>query len=97
MPFDGASTLRYLAAHAIKGVEHADHASYRRLVRVGDDRVAELELSLAGLGGIRCSTDEPALIDRARHVFDLDADSEAIDSTLARDPALAASVAANPG
>ncbi len=44
-PFDGKGVLRYLAGHAIPGVESGDELGYRRRLRVGGS-VAALELRL---------------------------------------------------
>lgn len=103
-PFDGAGLLRYLASHAIPGVEEGDERSYRRKVRLGGS-VAALELRLSGdergPDGVLATLDgdalPPELVPRVRRLLDLDADSAAIDALLAEDPALAPSVLARPG
>lgn len=103
-PFDGAGVFRYLAGHAIPGVESGDEQGYRRNVLV-DGSAAALELRLvsdaqgpdavlATLGGGALPHD---LVPRVRRLLDLDADSAAIDGLLAGDPALAPLVAANRG
>jgi AraC family transcriptional regulator of adaptative response / DNA-3-methyladenine glycosylase II len=107
-PFDGTGVFRYLAGHAIPGVEDGDESRYRRRIRRGAGS-AMLEVRLAepdGSGG-----GEPAgvvasldggplpsdLVAPVRRLVDLDADSAAIDARLAEDHALAPSVAQNPG
>lgn len=103
-PFDGAGVLRYLAGHAIPGVESGDARWYRRNVRV-DGVAAALELRLVSDGkipdAVLATLDgealPPDLVGRVRRLLDLDADSVAIDALLAKDPALAPGVAANPG
>lgn len=100
-PFDGAGVMRYLAGHAVPGVESGDESSYRRRMRLGDESVVDLEVLLDGVSAVTVSTSGapvPAgLLPRIRRLFDLDADSPAIDAHLAADPALSAAVAASPG
>ena len=100
-PFDGTGIMRYLAGHAVPGVESGDESSYRRRVRLSDGSITDVEVRLAGPTAVTVGTGDappPAeLLPRIRHLFDLDADSPAIDAHLAADPALAASVAAHPG
>lgn len=103
-PFDGAGVLRYLAGHAIPGVESGDERSYRRRVRTGGS-VAVLEVRLVSDGrgpdAVLATLDGDALpselVPRVRRLLDLDADSAAIDGLLVEDPALAAHVMASPG
>jgi len=102
-PFDGAGLLRFLAAHAVPGLENASSHLFERAVRLphGVARVS-IELDPAG-AGIRCAArlenvaDVATLVARVRRMFDLDADSVAIDEALAADPTLAGLVAAVPG
>lgn len=101
-PFDGAGMMRFLADHAIEGVEQGDGSSYSRRVRLPRG-VADLEVRLDGDTGVVCSVrvdhvaDVAPLVSRVRRLFDLDADATAIDAALAADPALAPSVARAPG
>jgi AraC family transcriptional regulator, regulatory protein of adaptative response / DNA-3-methyladenine glycosylase II len=100
-PFDGAGQFRYLAGHAVPGVEFGDESHYRRLVPLPHGAV-EVELRPAGPAAVSCTAaPEPAdaaeLARRVRRLLDLDADSALIDATLAGDPALAAAVTAQPG
>lgn len=85
---------------------------YRRAVRLPHG-TATVDLALEECGGsdgaaggaaaLRCTArldniaDLGALVARARLLFDLDADSAAIDAALSADPALAPSVLAHPG
>jgi AraC family transcriptional regulator, regulatory protein of adaptative response / DNA-3-methyladenine glycosylase II len=102
-PFDGAGLLRFLAAHAVPGLEAGDDDVFERMVRLphGSGHVS-VQLD-AGGAGICCSAkldsvaDVATLVARVRRLFDLDADSVAIDDALAGDPALAPLVAAAPG
>ncbi|HEX6011320.1 MAG TPA: AlkA N-terminal domain-containing protein, partial [Geminicoccaceae bacterium] len=102
-PFPWESVLAFLAARVIPGVEAVGGGTYRRTVRVGPATGAvEVErpprtgwllarVALSDLGQLA------ALRGRLRRLFDLDADPAAIDPVLARDPLLAADVAARPG
>lgn len=103
-PFDGAGVFRYLAGHAIPGIESGDDRSYRRKIRIGGS-AALLDVHLVSDGpspdAVLATLDGEAvpadLVPRVRRLLDLDADSATIDGRLARDPALAPLVAANPG
>ena len=102
-PFDGRGLMRFFADHAIPGLEFADDTAFSRplalphgradvQIRLDPDRPGVLVTArLASLA------DVPALSSRVRRLFDLDADSVAIDEALARDPVLAPLVAAAPG
>jgi len=94
-PFDWARHLSYLVPRAIPGVEEAVDGAYRRTFRAGD-QVGALEVRAAADGGsaleLRVTPVEPArlpaLIERARRVFDLGADPDAIARHLRRDDEL---------
>jgi AraC family transcriptional regulator of adaptative response / DNA-3-methyladenine glycosylase II len=94
--------MRFFVDHAVPGIESGDLSSYRRAVRLPHG-VATIDLSLDNSSAIFCTArldnvaDLGVLVARVRRLLDLDADSEAIDAALARDPHLAASVLANPG
>jgi len=102
-PFDGAGLMRFLAAHAVPGLETASESRFERAVRLphGTGQVA-IELDATGTG-IRCTAklenvaDVATLVARVRRLFDLDADSVAIDEALRADATLAPLVAAVPG
>lgn len=103
-PFDGEGVLRYLAGHAIPGVETGDERHYRRKVVVAETaRALELRLVPDSLGpdAVLASLDgaepPPEFLTRVRRLLDLDADSTRIDALLSADPALAPLVAARPG
>ncbi len=93
--------MRYLSGHAVIGVESGDGTRYQRRIRMPDGNVAELVVELDGPDAVFATLDGSALpaelIPRVRRLFDLDADSVAIDAHLASDPALSAAVSANPG
>jgi AraC family transcriptional regulator of adaptative response / DNA-3-methyladenine glycosylase II len=105
-PFNGADVVRWLAKRAVAGLElvetHPDgEIEYTRSVRLAkgaavmtvraDPAAVSLTARLEHLD------DLPSLIARTRRLFDLDADPDAIDSALARDPRIAPSVGAYPG
>jgi len=100
-PFDAAGVFAWLAPRAVDGVELAGPDHYARLLalpggtawfevrQVGDDLRLTAEVTdLADL---------PVLVSRVRRLFDLDADPTSAAAVLAKDPRLAASVAATPG
>jgi AraC family transcriptional regulator of adaptative response / DNA-3-methyladenine glycosylase II len=102
-PFDGAGLMRFLSGHAVPELETASDTLFERSVRLprGTGHVS-IELDAAGTG-IRCTArlenvaDVSTLVARVRRLFDLDADSVAIDEALTADPMLAPLVAATPG
>ena len=100
-PFDGTGLMRFFADHAVKGLETGDDASFERALRLPGG-VAHVRLELEE-GGIRCTAqveriaDVSTLVSRVRRLFDLDADSVAIDRALGRDEVLAPLVAGVPG
>lgn len=101
-PFDGAGVMRYLRDHAIPGLEAADDTSYERPLLLAHGP-AHVSLRLDGTNAVIVSArvdhlaDLPTLVARVRRLFDLDADSVAIDEALSADPTLAPLVAATPG
>lgn len=100
-PFDGAGLFRFFADHGIRGFEDGDDTRFARPLRLPGGR-ADIQVRLDGAGVLLSArlaalSDLPALTARVRRMFDLDADSVAIDTHLARDPDLAPLVAAVPG
>ena len=103
-PFD-TGIFSFLAVRAIPGIEVGTPTSYARTLRLPhgdarfrveyDDDARGRPLTLT-VGAVDLR-DLPALLSRVRRLFDLDADPEAIDGTLAADRRLAPSVAAAPG
>jgi 3-methyladenine DNA glycosylase/8-oxoguanine DNA glycosylase len=95
-PFDPDSTLRYLARHAIPGVEVVDPAcrTFTRLVpRFGGSGPIRVDLAPRGveLQLVESAVEPTAeLASLVRAWFDLDADVAAIGAVLDRDPILAA-------
>jgi AraC family transcriptional regulator of adaptative response / DNA-3-methyladenine glycosylase II len=100
-PADLDSVLSFLAARAVPGIEEVDGRTYRRsLVLPHGVGIAELSPADGFLRGtIRLADprDLAAAVARCRRLFDLDADSAAVDDVLAADPGLARLVAARPG
>ena len=106
-PFDGAGMFRFLADHAIAGVEVGTASAFARRIRLPES-IAEVQLRLDTTAPpdaptVLCTArlthlgDVPSLVARVRRLLDLDADSVAIDDALGADPALRPSVLANPG
>lgn len=100
-PADLAGALEFLAARAVPGVEEIDGGTYRRSL-VLPYGTAIVELTPADgvvharlrLGDHR---DLAAAVARCRRLFDLDADTAAVDAALAADPVLGGEVARVPG
>jgi AraC family transcriptional regulator of adaptative response / DNA-3-methyladenine glycosylase II len=102
-PFDGAGVLRFLADHAIPGLESGDDASFSRTLVLPHGPAAVRIALDPGQTGVLVEArltelaDVPALTARVRRLFDLDADSVAIDQALGADPVLRPLVEAVPG
>ena len=102
-PFAWSSILTFLADRAIPGVELVEAGTYQRTIRTGREggsiRVREDAARHRLVVTVHADTVE-GLIDireRLRRLFDLDADAEAIDRTLERNPRFAAHVERLPG
>jgi AraC family transcriptional regulator of adaptative response / DNA-3-methyladenine glycosylase II len=102
-PFDGAGLFRFFADHAVPGLESGDEASFVRRLRLPRG-FAEVRITPdTERPGVRCAArldavaDVAPLVARIRRMFDLDADSAAIDQALGADPSLAALVDRVPG
>jgi AraC family transcriptional regulator of adaptative response / DNA-3-methyladenine glycosylase II len=101
-PLDWPALVRYFAARAITGVEHVAGDTYRRTVVVdGDPGV--LELTPGGDDHLVLRVHLPHweglihVVDRARRIFNLDADIDAAHGHLAGDPIVGRLVRAQPG
>ncbi|HLY35008.1 MAG TPA: AlkA N-terminal domain-containing protein, partial [Jatrophihabitantaceae bacterium] len=100
-PMDLDATLSFLGARAIAGVETLHEGTYTRVLRAPHG--AALVTLSAGEGAVACrlrladQRDLVAVVSRVRRLLDLDADPEAVDAALMRDPALAPLVAKRPG
>ena len=101
-PFDGPGLMSFFADHAVSGLESATAGAFERRVRLPSG-LATVRLSLLGDDAVLCEArleklaDVSTLVARVRRLFDLDADSAAVDAALSSDPAFAPLVAARPG
>ncbi|GAA1763706.1 AlkA N-terminal domain-containing protein [Luedemannella helvata] len=100
-PLHTTSLLGYLAARAVPGVEEATPEGYGRALRLPHGAATVVLRFADGHVDATLRLDDvrdlaPAVA-RCRRMLDLDADPAAVDALLARDPALAASVRAEPG
>jgi AraC family transcriptional regulator of adaptative response / DNA-3-methyladenine glycosylase II len=104
-PFDAATSMAFLAARAVPGIECWDGTAFHRALDLphGHGTVA---LSVAERPARRVVRARLRLADwrdvgpavrRVRRLLDLDADPTAVDAALAEDPALAPAVRAVPG
>jgi AraC family transcriptional regulator, regulatory protein of adaptative response / DNA-3-methyladenine glycosylase II len=100
-PFDGESSLRFLAARAVTGIEAVDQHGYRRSLslRHGGAVVALQPED----GSVRCRLwlddlrDLTVAVARCRRLLDLDADPEAVSAQLGEDRCLGDLVRRRPG
>ncbi len=100
-PLAAAELLGFLARRAVPGVETADAGSYRRSLRLphgpGAVELVPAEGYLEARFVLADLRDLSTAIARCRHLGNLDADPEAVDSALSEDPVLAPLVRARPG
>jgi AraC family transcriptional regulator of adaptative response / DNA-3-methyladenine glycosylase II len=102
-PYNWENMLEFLQARAIPGMEIVEDGRYLRTVEMDGSlgsisvahlpREKSLEISIL-FPDVRAL---PAIVARARRVFDLGADIETIEQHLAADPALAGLIAQRPG
>src|SRR4051812_36553864 len=100
-PYDGDGVLRWLAARLVPGVEELAGGVYRRTLGLP----AGPAVVALGLGRRRACAElhlparaaRPAALARCGALLDVDVDPAVPAAALARDPALAPPVAANPG
>jgi len=102
-PYDWAHLIGFLQTRAIPGIESVVDDSYRRTIKI-DKQKGVLEVHLAPGGthlnvnvSLADTSNLQAVIERSRRLFDLDADSAAINAHLCGDPLLAKSIKARPG
>ena len=101
-PYDWPAALEFLARRAIEGVEQVESGVYRRTIRSGSETGVlefahdpvrhEIVATTYGLSPAAA----PAAADRARRMFDVDADLTTIGAHLSRDPAMTPLVSARP-
>lgn len=97
-PFDWPQLIGFFSTRAIPGVEFVSGNCYRRSIRIGkqtgilevrpDQSASHLNVSI----GLADTVNLQAVIERCRRLFDLDADSAAINAHLGCDPLLAKSI-----
>ncbi|NVM99396.1 DNA-3-methyladenine glycosylase [Arthrobacter sp. SDTb3-6] len=91
----------FLAARAVDGVEEATSTSYARTLSLpgghGWFRLSWDRGKLLLDHDVQDPADSPVLVERVRHLFNLDHRPAAADAVLAADPLLAGRVAALPG
>lgn len=100
-PLDVAGMLAFLAARAVPGLEEVAGTTYRRTLSLAHGpAVLELtpaEAHVAGTIRLADLRDLGAAVGRCRALLDLDADPQAIDTALTKDPLLAPLVRRAPG
>lgn len=106
-PFAWEEALNFLRARAIPGVEEVTSERYRRSVRLGRaaavvevSRQARAELLVEVHGVARATAMDAAMalvVERAAHLFDVNANPRRINGVLGREPVFAASVRDAPG
>jgi AraC family transcriptional regulator of adaptative response / DNA-3-methyladenine glycosylase II len=102
-PYDWTGVLAFLAARALKGIEHVTGEAYARTVQLGAAkgwiRVTHAKKTHALMVEFTHSLTPvlPALLSRVRALFDLNARPDLIARHLSKDARLAAAVRANPG
>jgi AraC family transcriptional regulator of adaptative response / DNA-3-methyladenine glycosylase II len=102
-PYDWKGVLAFLAARALRGIEHVTDDSYARTVQLGKAkgwiRVTQAKRQHALLLEFTHTLTPalPALLGRVRALFDLNARPDVIAKRLGRDAHLCLAVKANPG
>ncbi|MFG1766194.1 DNA-3-methyladenine glycosylase 2 family protein [Micromonospora parva] len=100
-PLHARALLDFLAVRALPGVEEVRDGTYHRGLRLphgtGQVALTPADGHVAATLRLTDLRDLAPAVARCRRLLDLDADPVAIDATLAEDPALAPSVAAEPG
>ena len=102
-PYDGKQVFDFLKNRSVKGIEQVDGFTYRRTLRLDEqagvveivldpkEQTLALSLHLPDMSHLK------NVVERTRLVFDIDADSAAINAHLGHDPMLADSVRKRPG
>ncbi len=103
-PFAADALHRFLAVHAVRGLEAAGPGWYERAVRLPHGPgVVRLDLTDRAPGYVSCTftladaRDLAPATERTRRLLDADCDPVAVDAALGEDPALAPLVEALPG
>ncbi|WP_420430110.1 AlkA N-terminal domain-containing protein [Kordiimonas sp.] len=102
-PYDWAQVGEYLAGRMVAGVERFEHGRYRRLLTF-DDASGVIEVCGEGRGNwltlhvpMTLWPHLQHIIAKCRALFDLDADTDRIETRLANNPLLKAITNAKPG
>jgi AraC family transcriptional regulator of adaptative response / DNA-3-methyladenine glycosylase II len=100
-PLHAQALLEFFGYRCIPGIERVDDAGYTRTLRLPHG-IAEATLKpcdgyVAATLRLADVRDLAPAVARCRRLFDLDADPEAVDTTLADDPSLAPVIAKEPG
>ncbi|MEV0154335.1 AlkA N-terminal domain-containing protein [Micromonospora sp. NPDC050686] len=100
-PLHAAALLDFLAVRALPGVEEVRDGTYHRGLRLprgtGEAVLTPADGHVVATLRLTDMRDLAPAVARCRRLLDLDADPEAVDATLATDPALAGAVAVEPG
>ena len=103
-PIDLPALFEFLAVRAVPGIEEWTGGAYRRTLALPHGTaIVELSAGPRGAAHVGCRLclsdprDQPAAVQRARRLLDLDADPQAVAAALGADPLLRALVAASPG
>ena len=101
-PFAGTELMAFLRARAIPGVEEVIGDTYRRTFMIeGSGGIAEIRLGADSNVILDVQLDTvsslTSVVRRTRHLFDLDADPQAVETHLGRDPRLRPLLKARPG
>jgi AraC family transcriptional regulator of adaptative response / DNA-3-methyladenine glycosylase II len=100
-PYLAAALLRFLDDRAIPGVEAVDGSTYRRSLATPDGPAVITVTPSAAEVAVSVDAEGPAgasfAVDRARALFDVDADPDAVARVLYRDVLLRPLVRAHPG
>lgn len=102
-PLDFGLMLQFLSRRMIPGIEQVDAHAYQRVVGTPErpclvhvsaaPRCSELRLRIGDIDPRQL----PGVIERVRHLFDLDADLRPVHAAFASDPVLARGIADRPG
>lgn len=101
-PIDWDAMLAYMAARAIKGVEHVGGGVYRRTIAIDGDPGA-IEVALGSPEHLVLTAHLPHwnglihVVQQVRRLFNLDADLGSANEALRRDPILARSIRTHDG
>ena len=105
-PFAADRLLSFFTARAIPGIEQVEGGTYRRSIAIAEGSGAVIALTpdpdrdVVHLRVTGVDEDDPAfetIVQKAKRLFDLDANPVAIDKALAGDPELAPLVETAPG